>query len=166
MALDYNTIQLIYLGIGVFAYFTILFLTFRDMRIFRRTGYVSYRKGAFKGIIASSAVLIGIFLIPAMDLLGIALVFVGVMINQKGKRETVFTTAGAFSRFIGQTDILLTNEEKRELYEQQMAEKKQMEKEKEKAERREKLKEKRGSDEQTEEKSDVNETNEIEEDKK
>lgn len=120
------------------------------MRIFRRTGYVSYRKGALKGIIASSAVLIGIFLIPAMEILGLALVFVGLMINQKGKREKVFTTAGTFSRFIGQTDVVLTNEEKRELYEQQMAEKKQMEKEKEKAERREKMKEQREPDEPNE----------------
>ena len=140
---DYDTITLIYLGIGVFAYFTILFLTFRDMRIFRRTGYVSYRKGAFKGIIASSAVLIGIFLTPAMNILGLALVFVGMMINQKGKREKVFTTAGTFSRFIGSTDLVLTNEEKRELYEKQIAEKKQMQKEKEKSDRREKLKEQR-----------------------
>ncbi|WNY28996.1 hypothetical protein MmiEs2_12090 [Methanimicrococcus stummii] len=143
MAFDYDTLTLIYLGIGVFAYFSILFLTFRDMRIFRRTGYISYRKGAFKGIIASSLVLVGLFLIPTMNLLGLALVFLGVMVNQKGAREKVFTTANTLNRFIGQTDIVLTNEEKKALYEQQVAEKKQMEKEKEKNERREKIKEQR-----------------------
>ena len=141
---DYDTVTMIYLAIGIFAYFTIFFLTFRDMRIFRRTGYISYRKGAFKGIIASSLALIGVFLVPAMNILGLALIFVGLMINQKGQREKVFTTAGTFSRFIGSTDIVLTNEEKRELYEKQVAEKKQMQKEKEKSERREKLKEQRG----------------------
>ena len=151
-----ETDVMIYLGIGVFAYFTVLFLTFRDMRIFRRTGYISYRKGAFKGILASSAILIGIFLTHAMELLGIALVFVGMMINQKGQREKVFTTAGTLSRFIGQTDLVLTNEEKRELYEKQIAERKQMEKEKEKNDRREKLKEQRGQTES----DDVNSTEE------
>ncbi len=146
-----DTLTLIYIGIGVFAYFTILFLTFRDMRIFRRTGYVSYRKGAFKGIIASSVVLLGIFLTQSMQLLGLGLVFLGLMINQKGAREKVFTTAGTFQRFIGQTDIVLTNEEKKELYEQQMADKKRMEKEKERAERNEKLREKREKEDEAEE---------------
>ena len=146
-----DTLTLIYIGIGVFAYFTILFLTFRDMRIFRRTGYVSYRKGAFKGIIASSVVLLGIFLIQSMQLLGLGLVFLGLMINQKGAREKVFTTAGTLQRFIGQTDVVLTNEEKRELYEQQMADKKRMEKEKERAERNEKLREKREKEDEAEE---------------
>jgi len=153
---DHDMITMIYLGIGVFAYFAVLFLTFRDMRIFRRTGYISYRKGAFKGIIASSAILIGIFLTPSWDLIGIALVFVGMMINQKGQREKVFTTAGTLSRFIGQTDLVLTNEEKKELYEKQIAERKQMEKEKEKNDRREKLKEQRGQTES----DDVNSTEE------
>ncbi|MDV0445202.1 hypothetical protein MmiAt1_07590 [Methanimicrococcus sp. At1] len=148
MALDYDMLTLIYLGIGIFAYFTILYLTFRDMRIFRRTGYISYRKGAFKGIIASSIVLIGIFITPAMQILGLALIFVGVMINQKGKREKVFTTAGPLERFIGKTDVVLTPEEKRDIYEQQLAEKRQMEKEKEKMDRREKIKEQREQDEE------------------
>lgn len=152
MAMDYNTmIMYMYLGIGIFAYFTILFLTFRDLRIFRRTGYVSYRKGAFKGIIASAIVLIGLFLIQPMQLIGICLIFLGVLFNRKGPREKVFTTAKTFQRFIGQTDVVLTNEEKREMYEQQTAEKKQTEKEKEKAERREKIKEQREKDEKDEE---------------
>lgn len=148
MAFDGNTLTLIYLGIGVFAYFTILYLTFRDLRIFRRTGYLSYRKGAFKGIIASSVVLVGLFLMPTLEIIGLALVFVGLMINQKGKREKVFTTANTFERFTGKTDIVLSNEEKRELYEQQLAEKKHLEKEKEKADRREKMKEQREKEEE------------------
>ena len=40
----------IYLGIAMLAYFVVLFLTLRDVRIFRRTGYRSYRKGAMKGL--------------------------------------------------------------------------------------------------------------------
>lgn len=142
-----DMIQMIYIGIGIFAYFTILYLTIRDLRIFRRTGYMSYRKGAFKGIVASTLALVGIFVIPFMELLGIALVFVGVMVNQKGKREMIFTTASALDRFLGKTDIVLTDDEKRENYEKYLVDKKQAEKEKEKAVRREKMKEQRAKEE-------------------
>ncbi|WNY23644.1 hypothetical protein MmiHf6_09530 [Methanimicrococcus hongohii] len=151
----------IYMGIGVFAYFVILFLTFRDMRIFRRTGYDSYRKGAFKGIIASSMVLLGLFLMQSLELIGIALVFLGVLYNRKGPREKVFTTANAFDRFTGKTDIVLTNEEKKEFHEKQLAEKNQFLKEKEKADRREKMKEQREKDDKADEKEELNEEKEL-----
>ena len=141
-------LTMMYLGIGIFAYFTILFLTYRDLRIFRRTGYFSYRKGAFKGIMASSLVLIGIFLIMSWEILGLACIFVGLMVNQKGKREQIFTTAGTWARFIGKTDIVRTPEEIRADYEKTQAEKKQMEKEKEKSDIREKRKEQREKDEE------------------
>jgi len=150
MAVEYDTLTMIYLGIAAFAYFMILFLTYRDMRIFRRTGYTSYRKGAFKGIIASSAVLIGIFLIPTFQggILGLALVFVGLMINQKGKREQVFTTAGTMKRFAGTTDVVRTPEEIKADYEKEQAERKRMEKEKERADRNEKRREKWGNEDE------------------
>jgi len=45
-----------YIEIAMFAYFVVLFLTLRDVRIFKRTGYRSYRKGAMKGLAASSVV--------------------------------------------------------------------------------------------------------------
>ncbi|WNY27488.1 hypothetical protein [Methanolapillus ohkumae] len=119
-----------YIVIGIFAYVAILYLTYRDLRIFRRTGYFSYRKGALKGIIASTFVLIGIFLIPTVnDILGLALIFVGLMINQKGTREEVFTNATAFERFIGKTDIVRTPEEIKADYLRQQEE---LEKEKKK----------------------------------
>jgi len=155
MAFEYDTLTLMYLGIGAFAYFVILFLTYRDMRIFRRTGYTSYRKGAFKGIIASTAVLIGIFLIPSFSggIFGLALVFIGLMINQKGKREQVFTTAGTFKRFIGTTDVVRTPEEIRADYEKDQAEKKRLEKEKERMDRNEKRREKWGAEEEDDKKS-------------
>ena len=150
-------IQTIQIGIAVFAYVTILFLTFRDLRIFRRTGYLSYRKGALKGILASTVVLIGLFLFVYISsaLICLALVFVGLMINQKGKREQIFTTAGTWARFTGKTDIVRTREEMRENYEKMQAEKmladnekKQMKTENEKNERREKRKEQREQDEE------------------
>ncbi|MDV0446348.1 hypothetical protein MsAg5_01780 [Methanosarcinaceae archaeon Ag5] len=117
----------LYIGIGIFAYIAILYLTYRDMRIFRRTGYFSYRKGAFKGIIASTLVLLGTFLIPGFnEIIGLALIFVGLMINQKGKREQVFTNASALDRFLGKTDLVRTPEQIRDDYlkQQEEAEKK------------------------------------------
>jgi len=143
-------IQTIQIGIAVFAYVTILFLTYRDLRIFRRTGYLSYRKGALKGILASTVVLIGLFLffVLSSTLICLALVFVGLMINQKGKREQIFTTAGTWARFVGKTDIIRTPEEIRADYERIQAEKKQMENEKEKNDIREKRKEQREKDEE------------------
>ena len=114
----------LYLSIGAFAYVTVLYLTLRDLRIFRRTGYASYRKGALKGIIASTLVLFGILLMQAFPLPGIGLVFFGMMVNQKGKRETVFTTAKSLDRFLGKTDIVRTKEE---IYEEYLKIKKEKE---------------------------------------
>jgi len=143
-------IQTIQIGIAVFAYVTILFLTYRDLRIFRRTGYLSYRKGALKGLLASTVVLIGLllFFFISSALICLAFVFVGLMINQKGKREQIFTTAGTWARFTGKTDIVRSPEEIRADYERIQAEKKQMENEKEKNDIREKRKEQREKDEE------------------
>jgi hypothetical protein len=142
-------IQTLQIGIAIFAYVTILFLTYRDLRIFRRTGYLSYRKGALKGILASTVVLIGllVFLLFSSALICLALVFAGLMINQKGKREQIFTTAGTWARFTGKTDVVRTPEEIRADYERIQAEKTQTENEKEKNDIREKRKEQREKDE-------------------
>ncbi len=98
-----------YTYIAVLAYFVILFLTLRDIRIYRRTRFDSYRKGAVKGIIASTLSLIGILFttIPVnvgMSI-GMLLVLMALFLNQKGTRENVFEDARAIDRFLGKTDI-------------------------------------------------------------
>ncbi|RXA19736.1 hypothetical protein EQO05_07765 [Methanosarcina sp. MSH10X1] len=96
-----------YLEIAMFAYFVVLFLTLRDIRIFKRTGYRSYRKGAMKGLAASSLVLIGAIIVGAKPELGLLFVLLGLFINRKGvRRERVFTGAGTLDRFLGKTDYL------------------------------------------------------------
>jgi hypothetical protein len=96
-----------YLEIAMFAYFVVLFLTLRDIRIFKRTGYRSYRKGAMKGLAASSLVLIGAITVGAKPELGLLFVLLGLIINRKGvRRERVFTGAGTLDRFLGKTDYL------------------------------------------------------------
>lgn len=95
-----------YLEIAMFAYFVVLFLTLRDIRIFKRTGYLSYRKGALKGLAASSLILIGAIAVDVKPELGLLIVLAGLFVNRKGTREKVFTSAGTLDRFLGKTDFL------------------------------------------------------------
>ncbi len=95
-----------YLKIAMFAYFVVLFLTLRDIRIFKRTGYRSYRKGALRGLAASSLILIGAITVEAKPELGLLIVLIGLFINRKGIRERVFTGAGTLDRFLGKTDYV------------------------------------------------------------
>ncbi|WP_406660619.1 hypothetical protein V7O66_12385 [Methanolobus sp. ZRKC3] len=95
-----------YIYIAVMAYFVVLFLTLRDIRIFKRTGLVSYRKGAMKGILASTVVLLGVLITASNPEFGLLVVFIGIFINKKGfDREKVFINAGTIDRLLGKTDI-------------------------------------------------------------
>jgi hypothetical protein len=101
----------IYLGISMLAYFVVLFLTLRDVRIFRRTGYRSYRKGAMKGLMASTVTLIGAIIVVEAGpkfgpQLGLLVVLLGLYLNRKGVRERVFTNAGTLDRVLGKTDYV------------------------------------------------------------
>jgi hypothetical protein len=95
-----------YLEITMFAYFVVLFLTLRDIRIFKRTGYRSYKKGAMKGLAASSMILMGAIVVQAKPEIGLLFVLIGLFINRKGTRERVFTIAGTLDRFLGKTDYV------------------------------------------------------------
>jgi len=90
----------------MFAYFVVLFLTLRDIRIFKRTGYRSYKKGAMKGLAASSIILMGAIVVKARPEVGLLFVLIGLFINRKGIRERVFTSAGTLDRFLGKTDYV------------------------------------------------------------
>jgi hypothetical protein len=95
-----------YLEISMLAYAVVLFLTLRDVRIFKRTGYRSYRIGALKGLAASTVVLVGAIIVEVKPELGLLIVLVGLFINRKGVREKVFTHAGTLDRFLGKTDYV------------------------------------------------------------
>jgi hypothetical protein len=88
------------------AYVVVLFLTLRDVRIFKRTGYRSYKKGALKGLAASTITLLGAIIINTKPDLGLLIVLLGLFINRKGVRERVFTNAGTLDRFLGKTDYV------------------------------------------------------------
>ena len=94
-----------YIYIAIMAYFVVLFLTLRDIRIFKRTRIMSYRKGALKGIISSFIMLIGVILTSLNPELGLLVVFIGLYTNRKGQREVVFVQANVLERLLGKTDI-------------------------------------------------------------
>ncbi|NLI62714.1 MAG: hypothetical protein GX362_04875 [Methanosarcinaceae archaeon] len=97
-----------YIIICLFAYFSMIYLTLRDLRIFWRTGFKSYRNGAFRGLVASTFALAGVLLLAFTGniLLGLLLVFIGLLVNKKEEREEVFTNASAIDRFLGKTDLV------------------------------------------------------------
>lgn len=94
-----------YVYISIMAYVVVLFLTLRDIRIFRRTRIMSYRKGALKGILSSFVMLVGIILTAIKPELGLLVVFIGLYVNRKGQREIVFRQASTLDRLLGRTDI-------------------------------------------------------------
>ncbi|MGM0771901.1 MAG: hypothetical protein ACQESU_09915 [Halobacteriota archaeon] len=94
-----------YQYIAIAAYCVVIFLTLRDIRIFRRTGIASYRKGAIKGLVASTLILAGTILVGVNPEIGLVIVFIGLYINRKGTREIVFNDAGTLDRLLGKTDI-------------------------------------------------------------
>lgn len=93
-----------YPQLAIAAYVVVLFLTLRDIRIFKRTRLASYRKGAMKGLVASSVILIGTFIVVVNPDLGLLIVLIGLYINRKGIREDVFRDTVAMDRLLGKTD--------------------------------------------------------------
>ena len=94
-----------YIYLAIFAYVGVIYLTLRDIRIYKRTRLDSYRKGAMKGILASSVVLLGTLFTTFNMEMGFLVVFLGIYLNIKGPRERVFNDAEALDRFLGKTDI-------------------------------------------------------------
>ncbi|MBW6470596.1 MAG: hypothetical protein K0A90_05165 [Methanosarcinaceae archaeon] len=93
-----------YQQLAIAAYVVVLFLTLRDIRIFKRTHLASYRKGAMRGLLASTVVLLGIFFVGVKPDLGLLIVLIGLYINRKGIREDVFRDAVTIDRLFGKTD--------------------------------------------------------------
>ncbi|HJH30769.1 MAG TPA: hypothetical protein C5S50_00920 [Methanosarcinaceae archaeon] len=98
-----------YQQLAIAAYVVVIFLTLRDIRIFRRTQLLSYRKGALKGLLASSVVLLGALVVGTNSDLGLLIVLIGLYINRKGAREDVFEDTVAMERLLGKTDYHETN---------------------------------------------------------
>jgi len=83
-----------------------MFLWLRDCRIYLRTAFLGYRKGAVYGIGCTALSIFGtgvIFLDPRFNLIGLACVLIGLYIQGKVEREKVFTNQSSWERFTGKT---------------------------------------------------------------
>jgi hypothetical protein len=95
---------MIYGYIAAFGFISIMFLTLRDIRIYRRTKLISYRKGALRGMLMGALALLGMnFTVNGNESLGLTIVLVAVFFNNKGKREDVFGDAPLMKRVLGET---------------------------------------------------------------
>lgn len=94
--------------IAAFGFVSIIFLTLRDIRIFRRTKLVSYRKGALRGMITGALAWLGMIFTasnPDNPTIGLTIVLVAIYFNKKGKREDVFGDAPLMKRVLGETAV-------------------------------------------------------------
>jgi len=91
--------------IAAFGFVSILFLTLRDIRIFRRTKLDSYRKGALRGMITGGLAWLGMIFTgnSGNEQIGLVIVLVAIYFNKKGKREDVFGDAPLMKRVLGET---------------------------------------------------------------
>lgn len=96
---------MIYVYIAGFGFFSIIFLTLRDIRIFRRTKIESYRKGALRGMLAGALALVGMNVTVVNPSVGLTITLVAVYINGKEKREDVFGDAPLMKRVLGETTV-------------------------------------------------------------
>ena len=96
---------MIYVYIAAFGFFSIIFLTIRDIRIFRRTKIESYRKGALRGMLAGALALVGLNVTVVNPSVGLTITLVAVYLNGKGKREDVFGNAPLMKRVLGETTV-------------------------------------------------------------
>ena len=98
--------------IAAFGFASIIFLTLRDIRIYRRTKLVSYRKGALRGMITGGLAWIGMIFTagnPGFETIGLTIVLVAIYFNKKGKREDVFGDAPLMKRILGETTVKTGN---------------------------------------------------------
>ena len=94
--------------IAAFGFVSIIFLTLRDIRIYRRTKLKSYRKGALRGMITGGLAWIGMIFTagnPDHESIGLIIVLVAIYFNKKGKREDVFQDAPLMKRILGETTV-------------------------------------------------------------
>jgi len=99
--------MIFYVYIAAFGFISIMFLTLRDIRIYRRTKLVSYRKGALRGMLMGALALLGMNFTgnPGYESVGLTIVLVAVYFNNKGKREDVFRDATLMKRVLGETTV-------------------------------------------------------------
>lgn len=79
-----------------------IFLWLRDLRIYGRTGRISYRRAAMRGVIWSAVASAGVAAAWfGQPFIGIALVLAALYLQGKDEREQVWTDEETTERFFG-----------------------------------------------------------------
>lgn len=89
--------------LAVLAFGVIIFLTARDIRIFKRTKLESYKKGSIRGIIAAFIAMLGLTASIVSPQLALLIILIALFINIKKPREDVFGNASTWDRLTGNT---------------------------------------------------------------
>jgi hypothetical protein len=93
---------LIYIaGFGLAA---ILFLWFRDIRIFASTRFPGYRKAAYQGVLFTALATLGFFIAlygADGEIIGLGLILAGLYLQGRVKREKIFTDETTMERLLG-----------------------------------------------------------------
>jgi len=91
--------------IAAFGFVSIIFLTLRNIRIFRRTKLESYRKAALRGMIMGALAWLGMIVTgnPGKEQIGLGIVFIAIIFLGIGKHEDVFGDAPVIKRVLGET---------------------------------------------------------------
>ena len=90
--------------IAAFGFVSIIFLTLRNIRIFRRTKLESYRKAALRGMIMGALAWVGMIVTgTGKEQIGLGIVFIAIIFLGIGKHEDVFGDAPVIKRVLGET---------------------------------------------------------------
>ena len=90
--------------IAAFGFVSIIFLTLRNIRIFRRTKLESYRKAALRGMIMGALAWLGMIVTgTGNEQIGLGIVFIAIIFLGFGKHEDVFGDAPVMKRVLGET---------------------------------------------------------------
>jgi len=121
-------LQLYFFYIALFGLFVVMLLWLRDCRIYLRTGFLGYRKGAVYGVGCTALSIFGagfVYLHPQLDLMGLGFVLIGLYIQGKVEREKVFTNQTSWERFTGKPPLNQTSPKGRNRNQMQKNQKKQ-----------------------------------------
>jgi len=96
--------------VAIFGIVAVLFLWFRDARIFFRTGLSGYRKVAYGGVVYGAiAIFGGACAMFSLELLGLGLILAALYLRGRIAREKIWSNEGAIERFIGNVPVQRAN---------------------------------------------------------
>ena len=89
--------------IALFGAAVVFFLWLRDARIFYRTGFLGYRKAAYRGVLYGALALLGIPVTgwSSFELFGLGLILAALYLQGRETREKIWKNEGTMDRLLG-----------------------------------------------------------------